>query len=96
MDKSGGVTGAMLDCSEAEIKLQDMRPNGNYNKLMASLSSARKTQLLDAQRSWIKFLDANCKFYVDPDGGTMARVEDAGCVLDATASRANALEQFGH
>jgi uncharacterized protein YecT (DUF1311 family) len=54
----------------------------------------RKTQLLEAQRAWIKFRDVNCSFYLDPDGGTLARVSANDCVMTTTASRAVELEQF--
>jgi len=94
MDKSGGVTMGMIECITAENQRQDVRLNKAYKVLMADLTPARKTQLLEAQRAWIKFRDANCSFYLDPDGGTMARVSANDCVMTTTASRAVELEQF--
>ncbi len=94
MDKSGGVTVDMLDCIGAETKRQDVRLNKAYKEVMPQLSPARKKQLQDAQRAWIKYRDANCNFYADPDGGTMATVSSSYCFMSATASRAKELEGF--
>lgn len=61
---------------------------------MAQLSPARNKELQAAQRAWIKFRDANCNFYADPEGGTMATVSSNDCFMLATASRAKELEGF--
>lgn len=94
MDKSGGVTVDMLDCIGAETKIQDARLNKAYKNVMSQLSPARKKQLQDAQRAWIKYRDTNCNFYADPDGGTMATVSLNDCFMSATASRAKEIEGF--
>lgn len=94
MDRSGGVTVDMLNCIAAETKAQDGRLNKAYKEVMAQLVASRKKQLQDAQRAWIKYRDANCNFYADPDGGTMAFVSSSGCFMSATASRAKELESF--
>ncbi|MBL0011041.1 MAG: DUF1311 domain-containing protein [Nitrosomonas sp.] len=94
MDKSGGVTVDMLDCIDAETNRQDARLNKAYKEAMPQLSQARKKQLQDAQHAWIKYQDANCNFYADPDGGTMATVSSNDCFMSTTASRAKELEGF--
>jgi len=94
MDHSGGVTAEMLDCIGAETKRQDARLNRAYKEAMLQLPLARKNQLRDAQRAWIKYRDANCDFYADPDGGTLATVSSSDCFLSATASRAKEIEGF--
>lgn len=94
MERSGGATANMLDCIAAEAKLQDARLNTSYKEVIAQLSPARKKQLQDAQRAWLKYRDANCNFYADPEGGTMAAVSSNDCVMSATASRAKELEGF--
>jgi uncharacterized protein YecT (DUF1311 family) len=94
MDKSGGVTAGMIECITAENQRQDARLNKAYKALMAELQPPRKTQLQEAQRAWIKYRDANCNFYDDPDGGTLARVNANSCMLTATADRARELENF--
>lgn len=95
MDKSGGVTMNMIDCIVAETSRQDARLNRVYKKAMGTLESPeRKKQLQTAQRAWIKFRDANCDFYYDPDGGSMARVSANQCMLTSTANRAQEIERF--
>ena len=94
MDKSGGTTMGMIECITTETQRQDARLNKAYKAVMADLSPARKKQLLEAQRAWLKFRDANCAFYDDPDGGTLARVNANDCMMTATAERARELERF--
>ena len=94
MDKSGGATPAMLDCIGSETKRQDVRLNKAYKEVMGQLSPARKNQLREAQRAWLKYRDANCSFYSDPDGGTLATVNANDCLMSATAARAKEIEAF--
>jgi uncharacterized protein YecT (DUF1311 family) len=94
MDKSNGVTGEMLDCISAELARQDARLNESYKRLLSKLSAKRKEGLLEAQRAWIKFRDANCNFYYDPEGGSAAHLAGNGCVLNATADRATELRNL--
>jgi len=94
MDKSGGVTAAMLECSSDEKARQDALLNQNYKTLMAKLSAKRKKTLLEAQRAWIKFRDTNCSFYFDPQGGTAAVLAGNACFLQATADRATELKNL--
>ncbi|WP_340123064.1 lysozyme inhibitor LprI family protein [Methylobacter svalbardensis] len=94
MDQSGGVTTAMIECMGAETERQDVLLNQAYKEVMASLSSERKQQLQEVQRLWLKYRKANCDFYYDPDGGTLARVSANDCFMSATAARAKELEAF--
>ncbi|SLM30827.1 conserved exported hypothetical protein [Desulfamplus magnetovallimortis] len=94
IDDSGGVTAAMLDCINQEHTLQDARLNKAYKKVMSQLTPERQKELKDAQRAWIKYRDANCNFYFDPDGGTAASLSGRDCFMTTTASRAEELENF--
>lgn len=94
MDKSDGVTAGMIDCIGAEHKRQDARLNKAYKALVAEQTPARKKELQDVQRLWLKYRDANCAFYYDPDGGSMARINANSCMLDMTADRALELENM--
>lgn len=93
MDKAVSTVD-MIDCMTKENTSQDKRLNRAYKSLMETLSAERKKKLQEAQRAWIKYRDANCDYYNDPDGGSMARIAANNCVLDATASRAQELENF--
>ena len=92
MDKANGVNPDMIDCIMAEAKQQDARLNENYKRLMSKLSEERKKALLEAQRAWIRFRDANCTFWDDPAGGQSAAVTAKECILTTTADRASELE----
>lgn len=94
MDKAAGVTANMVDCIGVETKLQDNRLNKAYKEVIGQISPSRKKELQDVQRSWIKYRDANCKFYADPDGGTMAALRVNDCFMSATASRAREIEGY--
>jgi uncharacterized protein YecT (DUF1311 family) len=92
METSNGVTINMIECIDAETKRQDLRINKAYKTLMDQLSPERKKQLQQAQRAWITYRDANCQFYFDPDGGSLARVSANNCFMSATATRSKELE----
>ena len=92
MDKANGVNPDMIDCILAETKQQDARLNENYKRRMSKLSEERKKALLEAQRAWIQFRDANCTFWDDPAGGQSAAVTAKECILTTTADRASELE----
>lgn len=92
MDKAGGVTYDMVECSSAELSLQDARLNLAYKNAMSVLSDESKSRLRDAQRIWIKFRDADCGIYYNLSGGTMDSLNGSGCELSMTQERADALE----
>lgn len=94
IEKAGAVDPAVLDCISDEYGRQDKRLNAAYRKLMGSLKGERKKQLLEAQRLWGKYTEANCAFYYDPDGGTMARMQAAECGVTARIERAAELEDL--
>lgn len=94
MDASGGVTAAMIGCISAETRRQDMRLNHAYKTLMADLPPIRQEELKKAQRLWLSYREANCAFYADPDGGSIARVNANDCFMSMTALRATELENL--
>lgn len=95
MDTSGGATVNIINCIGEEIKTQDARLNGAYQKLRNNISGERRQELLDAQRLWIQYRDSNCQFYATA-GGTLAMVASNECVLRETAQRAKELENLAN
>src|SRR5215813_1018998 len=91
LERSNGVTAEMINCILAETRRQDARLNENYKRLISKLATERKNALVEAQRAWIRFRDANCGFYADPEGGSAARVTAHECLLNATVDRAKEL-----
>src|SRR5262249_52142347 len=71
---SQGATAEMFECNGEELDRQDARLNNTYKKLISKLPPDRKEALLKAQRAWIKFREANCDYWLDPHGGTAARM----------------------
>ena len=95
MDRFTGTTEGMVNCMAAETKRQDTKLNQAYQAALALQTPERKTQLQAAQRLWLQFRDANCGFYLDPKGGTLARLSGNDCIMTSTAQRAKELEGFG-
>ena len=95
MDRFSSRTNDMVRCIAGETKRQDTRLNAAYQAAMALQAPERKKQLQAAQRLWIQFRDANCGFYMDPQGGTLARLSANDCLMTSTAQRAKELEGFG-
>ncbi len=93
MDKSGGVTAAMLDCIGTETKRQDAALNRNYQAAIKTLSADRRQKLFAAQRAWLAYRTAETNFTADPDGGTSAQVNSADEFRQMTAQRAEELDR---
>ena len=94
VNKSGGVTSSLIECISAETQRQDARLNKAYQTLVGLLGADRRRQLQGAQRAWIRFRDTNCAFYMDAEGGSLARLSANDCVMSMTANRAEELETF--
>jgi uncharacterized protein YecT (DUF1311 family) len=72
MDRSGGVTSNMRDCSEVEGKRIDALLNQEYRGAMARLMPAKRIVLRNQQRQWLKTRDQECLRKAKPDeGGTI-------------------------
>jgi uncharacterized protein YecT (DUF1311 family) len=94
IEQSGGTDPGMLDCMGAEAERQDKRLNDAYKKLMNELKPDRRKELQEAQRLWIKYTEANCNFYLDPEGGTAAKLVASECPVRPKAARAKELENL--
>jgi len=85
--------GALADCAEREAVDWDRRLNEGYRTLASALPAERRAALRDAQRRWIAFRDAECRFRA-AGGGAIARLRSAGCVRALTESRATELARM--
>lgn len=95
MNASCGVTVNMINCIADEMATQDARLNGAYSKARSEFSEQRRDALLNAQRRWIEYRDANCGFYATA-GGTIAQVISNECYLRETIHRAVELENMAN
>lgn len=91
---SANTTADMVNCNARQTKVQDERLNRAYKTALAAQEGARKQQLQDVQRLWIKYRDANCAFAGSATGGTLDQINGSGCVLDMTQTRAQELEDL--
>ena len=91
---TGQSTMGMIDCTGAELQVQDARLNATYRKTMASLNVRQKAKLQAAQRAWVAFRDAECASYEDDDWGTLSRINASACVLHMTVQRTMDLEAY--
>ncbi len=92
IDRAGGVTADTINCIGQEIARQDPKLNQVYQQLIKAVTPTRQKQLRDAQRLWLKYREANCRFYSDVDGGSLARILANQCMLDMLIERSAELE----
>jgi uncharacterized protein YecT (DUF1311 family) len=90
----GQSTAGMIDCADAELKIQDAALNAAYRKAMKDLTAEQKPKLQAAQRAWVAFRDAECASYQNEAWGTLSRINAAGCVLHMTVMRTIDLENY--
>lgn len=95
----GQTTVGMMQCAQAEADAWDALLNAEYQRARESarqgdaaedrpeFQNAAQT-LLEAQRAWIAFRDANCAMeYARWGSGSMRMTAGASCLLDMTAER---------
>ncbi|MGB3445310.1 MAG: lysozyme inhibitor LprI family protein [Xanthobacteraceae bacterium] len=86
-----GSTVDIEQCVGRLTKAWDQRLNAAYQKLIKGNRNAYKMRI--AQRLWVQFRNANCRYYGAGDG-TIRRLHFAECMRSATAHRALELEDL--
>lgn len=89
MEEHGGdTTLGMKMCAVRETDAWDALLNAEYQRLLGNLEGKAKDKLRAAQRAWISMRDGDCALpYAIYEGGTLAGVLAATCLLDRTATR---------
>ena len=82
-----GSTVAIVNCVNAATKVWDRRLNNAYRAALAGVDAGQRTPLQVAQRLWIQYRDANCRFYAAREG-SLRDVEAAECMRSMTQQRA--------
>lgn len=85
------TTQAIVECRVAETKEWDRRLNAAYQALEERADPAQRKPLLTAERAWMRYRDANCRFYAAGEG-TISRLLAADCLRSMTQDRACELE----
>jgi uncharacterized protein YecT (DUF1311 family) len=81
-------TTGMVECVDTETKVWDDLLNADYQRLLGALGDKAAESVRQAERAWIALRDADCGVpYEIYEGGTMARLDGANCVLEHTADR---------
>ncbi len=82
-------------CSGVDYQRADQKLNQVYNQVRDQFSANRRQQLIIAQRAWISFRDADCKFAISAvEGGTMAPLIFNNCLQDLTKKRTSELNSY--
>ena len=90
-----GSTAEMVDCLTVKTQRWDKRMTIAYQQAMKDASAPQRDQLRAAQRLWIQYRDANCRYYGMGEG-TIARVDAGECLRRTTEARARELEAIVH
>ncbi len=87
MKGAQGATAPTVVCITEEYRRWDAELNRQYRAIRGKLADARRNGFDAAQIAWVNYRDANCAFYNNPDGGTLARIDANSCMLEMTARR---------
>jgi uncharacterized protein YecT (DUF1311 family) len=86
-----GGTFELVKCLEETAAKWDKRLNEAYRETLKEGPKEQQAQLRAAQRLWVQFRDANCKYYGLSEG-SIRHVLWATCMFDMTKARAKELE----
>jgi uncharacterized protein YecT (DUF1311 family) len=76
----------------AKTKVWDQRLNTAYQGLTQRIEPGQRDPLKAAQRLWVQYRDANCRFYGSQEG-SIRQVQAAECLRGMTQDRALELEK---
>lgn len=96
-DCAGAATqGAANACAARELAAVDARLNASYNQVVGRLKAepAARAALLEAQRAWIRFRDAECAFITVNGGGSVLPFLEARCRARLTEDRLRQLQDY--
>ncbi|MNG13789.1 hypothetical protein D3C84_974900 [compost metagenome] len=75
-------------CAFQDYQRADARLNAAYKKQVATLDKAQLGRLRTAQRAWITFRDAQCRYEAGVyEGGSMAPLVHSSCLTKLTEQR---------
>jgi uncharacterized protein YecT (DUF1311 family) len=92
-------TPEMNECGALEVKAADARLNATYQRVLKAFSDKEdaqvKSMLVNAQRAWIRFREADCNaVYEKWSGGTIRGVMFTGCMRARAEQRIKELDDF--
>lgn len=96
LDCRNGPQTTLNECAAAEFRAADARLNAAYRKVTGRLTeeSARRS-LVEAQRAWIRFRDAECGFDTNVyEGGSIRPMMVSECLKRLTEQRTADLNTY--
>lgn len=82
----------MNTCAFQDYQRADARLNAAYKKRVVVLDKAQLERLRTAQRAWITFRDAQCRYEAGVyEGGSMAPLVHSSCLTQLTEERTKVL-----
>jgi uncharacterized protein YecT (DUF1311 family) len=96
----------MNECMAQAAKTADAKLNRTYQHVLATLKGAdddaqqsypasTKASLVEAQRAWVRYRDADCMaVFHQSQGGSIRTVAQLSCVKERTEQRTRELEVF--
>lgn len=94
--KNAVATPDLNECASIEQKKVESQLNQVYQRVLKSVGEAdTKKALVEAQRAWVKFREADCKaVYENYKTGTIRTVMFIGCMQGHAEKRIKDLEGF--
>jgi len=94
--KNAVSTPDMNECASIEQKEVEAKLNKVYQRVTKSIDEAStRKALVEAQRAWVKFREADCKaVYEQNKTGTIRTLMFIGCMQQHAETRTKALEEF--
>lgn len=88
---------SMNTCAAQELQFHDQRLNALYQQQMQYLEDPlTRERLRNAQRAWIAFRDADCRYQVGEreDSGSIWPLLQNNCLTERTRKRVEELESY--
>ena len=85
---------AIEDCQKAELAQVEAKLKAAYARALAALPPDQKAKLLEAERRWVAFRQADCEAYYGQQTGTIAGIEGGDCMIQHARDRTRDLATF--
>lgn len=85
---------AIEDCQKAELAEAEARLKVAYARARAALPPDQQAKLLEAERRWVAFRQADCEAYYGQQTGTIAGIEAGECMIQHAKDRVRDLATF--
>lgn len=92
---AGDSSIAIVECLTRKTAAWDTSLNANYSAALRQVDLQQRDPLRQAQRLWIQYRDANCRFYGMREG-SLRQIQAAECLRSMTADRSRELKDLGN